>query len=175
MVGALKERIILSWPWRLIPHGEATIKKFITKVRVYWSDCDPAGILYYGNFFRFFEVAEEDLFYSLGRPRVEIYTQLQVGFPRVEAWCQYRKPARHGDLMEVTTWIGRRTQRSLRFHFEMRRAGDPELAAEGNYTVVCVNRKFQPVPVPPELIELLREYLPVITKRPAPATQGAAE
>ncbi len=134
-------------------------------MRVYWSDCDPAGILYYGNFFRFFELAEEDLFYSLGRSRVDLYSQLQVGFPRVEASCTYRKPARHGDMMEVTTWIGRRTQKTLLFHFEMRREGDPQIAAEGQYTVVCVNRKFQPVPIPAEMIELLGEYLPAQTER----------
>jgi len=93
----------------------------------------------------------------------------------VEAWCKYRKPARLGDLMEVTAWIGRRTQKSLRFHFEMRREGDPELAAEGNYTVVCVNRKFQSVPLPPELIELFGEYLPPAVERPVPTTQGPAE
>jgi acyl-CoA thioesterase FadM len=97
---------------------------------------------------------------------VEVYSQLQVGFPRVEAWAKYRKPARQGDLMEVTTWIGQRTRRSLVFHFEMRRDGDPELAAEGGYTVVCVSRpQFRPIPLPPELVELLQGYLPPLTER----------
>lgn len=92
----------------------------------------------------------------------------------MEAWCKFRKPARHGDLMEVTIWIGRRTQKSLLFHFEMRREGDPELAAEGHYTVVCVNRKFQSVAVPRELIELFGEYLPSLSHRPEQASEGAA-
>ncbi len=147
--------------------GEATIKKFTTKIRVYWSDCDVAGIAYYGNFFRFFEQAEEDLYFSLGRPRPSIYHDLQVGFPRVETWCRYYKPARMGDLLEITTWIGRRSERSMQFCFEVRRDGDPELAAEGHYSVVSINRKFQPIPLPEEVLHLLREYLPPVSKRAA--------
>ena len=147
---------------------EATIKRFTTKVRVYWSDCDAAGILYYANFFRFFEVAEEELYRSLGWPRVDILRDLQVGFPRVETWAKFLKPARQGDLMEVTTWIGKRTNKSMHFHFEVRREGDPELATEGNYTVVCVNRQFQPIPLPPVLIERMGDYLPPLTQRQPP-------
>ena len=163
-----------SRPIPYCPLREATIKKFTTKVRVYWSDCDPAGILYYGNFFRFFEIAEEELYYALGWSRVDVLHQLEVGFPRVEAACKFYKPARQGDLMEVTTWIARRSQKSMLFHFEMRREKDPELAAEGHYTVVCVNRQFRPIPLPPELLELLREYLPEPALGPAQLAGSAA-
>ena len=97
---------------------------------------------------------------------MEIYNQLQVGFPRVEAWCKFRKPARLGDLIEVTAWIGRRTQKSLLFHFEMRREGEADLVAEGHYTVVCVKRpQFHSISLPQEMIELLREYLPPLSHR----------
>src|SRR4051794_9362356 len=78
-----------------------SIKKFTTSFRIYWSDCDPAGIAFYGNFFRFFEYAEEELYASLGRPRPDILHDLQVGFPRVETWAKFYKPARQGDIMEV--------------------------------------------------------------------------
>ena len=132
---------------------------------MYWADCDSAGILYYGNFFRYFEIAEEEFYFSLGHPRIEIFTSLGVGFPRVEAWCKFFKPARQGDLMEVTAWIGRRTEKTLLFQFELRRDKDPELAAEGGYTVVCVNRKrFQSIPLPSQVLEYLQDYLPPVTK-----------
>jgi len=152
---------------------EAKIKKFTTKVRIYWADCDAAGIVYYGNFFRFFEIAEEDLYLALGRPRPAVYHQLQVGFPRVETWCRYYKPVQLGDLVDVTMWIERRTQRSMQFSFEVRREGEPELAAEGNYTIVCIDRQFQPVPFPEELLRLLGDYLPPVTARAASLTEEA--
>jgi acyl-CoA thioesterase FadM len=120
-------------------------------------------------------MAEEDLYYSLGWPRPEILRQLQIGFPRVETWARFRKPARQGDLMEVTTWIARRTRRSLLFQFELHREGDPELAVEGSYTVVCVNRLFHSIPLPPEFVERMREYLPPLSERTAPMAEGAGE
>jgi acyl-CoA thioester hydrolase len=146
---------------------EANIKKFRTKIRIYWSDCDAAGIAYYGNFFRFFEMGEEELFYSLGQSRPEIYRKHQIGFPRVETWCRYHKPARLGDLLEITVWIGRRSLRSIQFCFELRRDGELDLVAEGNYSLVCVNREFQPVPLPGDLLRLLGDYLPPASERTA--------
>ena len=163
--------IMVDWrPCRRHSCREAAIKKFTTRIRVYWADCDSAGILYYGNFFRYFEIAEEELYFSLGRPRVDIFNGLQVGFPRVETWCKFFKPARHGDLMVVTVWIGRRTEKTLLFQFELRRDGDTELAAEGGYTVVCVDRKrFQSIPLHSQVLEILQDYLP-----PATASTGKA-
>ena len=113
-------------------------------------------------------MAEEELFRSLGWPRVDILRDLQVGFPRVETWAKFIKPARQGDLMEVTTWIAKRTRRSLLFQFELRREGDPELATVGSYTVVCVNRQFQSIPLPPQLVERMGEYLPSLSERNLP-------
>ena len=105
---------------------------------------------------------------------MEILRQLQIGFPRVETWARFRKPARMGDLMEVTTWIAKRTTRSLLFQFELRREGDPELAVEGSYTVVCVNLQLKPVPLPQEFITRLQEYLPAFSERDRATAETAA-
>ena len=148
--------------------GEATItkahKKFTTKIRIYWSDCDAAGIVYYANFFSYFECAEEELFRAQGRGRPDVFRQLLIGFPRAETWCRFRKPVKMGDLIEVTLWIGKRTQRSLQYCFEVRRDGEEEVLAEAHYTVVCINRQFQPVPLPQEVLDLLGDYLPPVTE-----------
>lgn len=150
------------------------IKKFSTKIRVHWSDCDSAEIVYFPHFFRYFEIAEEELFTALGRPRWEFLHRLPVKFPRAEAWCRFRKPAREGDLIEVTTWIGKRTETSLVFQFEIRRDGDHALVAESHYRVVCVSRaQFQPAPWPVEVLDLLRDYLPPRTQHsPEPKRTG---
>ena len=145
---------------------EAAIKKFTTKIQVYWFDCDPAGIMYYGNMFKYFEMAEEDLYASLGRPRAQVFAEEKIGFPRVEAWARFRKPAPHGAWIVVTTWIEKRTEKSLLYCFEVRRDGEHDLVAEGSYWVVCVQRpEFQPVPLPPRVLELLKDYLPPVSRR----------
>jgi len=133
---------------------------------VYWFDCDPAGIMYFGNFFKYFEIAEEELFASLGLPRAQIFEKKKVGFPRVEAWARFRKPAPHGATVEITLSIEERTEKSLLYCFEARLDGHSELIVEGSYWVVCIQRpEFRPIPMLPEVLELLKDYLPPISRR----------
>src|SRR5678816_1430828 len=103
-----------------------SVQKVVVKLRVYWADCDPANILYTGNFFKYFEMAEEELYRAAGCPREVLLDGLNVRFPRVENNSRHFKPARLGDLLEVTAWIEQRTQKSLTFRFDMRREGDSE-------------------------------------------------
>ena len=91
-----------------VPHPE----KFRTKVHVYWHECDAARIAYYGNFLKWVEQAEEDLFVSRGQTRGAVYQRLQIGFPRVEVWIRYRKPARLSDTLTVDWWVEKRTRTS---------------------------------------------------------------
>ena len=105
------------------------------------------------------------MFLHLGRPRPSVFHELLVGFPRVETHCKYYKPARMGDLLEVTIWVAKRTQRTLQYCFEVRRDGEHDLVAEGNYTVVCINRQFKSVPIPHEVIELFGDFMPPMTER----------
>ncbi|MBI3933811.1 MAG: acyl-CoA thioesterase [Acidobacteria bacterium] len=120
--------------------------------------------MYYPHFFRYFEIAEEELYFTLGISTPRVMELYGIGFPRVETWARFHKPANHGELVAVTTWIERRTEKSMLFCFEVRREDD--LIAEGSYWVVCVRRPgFHPVAVPPEFLELLKDYLPPVSRR----------
>ncbi len=122
--------------------------------------------MFNGNFIRYFETAEEELYRAVGTPRQQLFDRLQIAFPRVETWARFRKPTRLGDLIAVTTWIEKRTEKSLLFCFEVRRDGEPEVIVEGSYWVVCVNLgRFQSIPVSPEILELLKDYLPPLSRR----------
>lgn len=138
-------------------------KPFTTRIHVYWHECDAAGIAFYGNFMKWLEVAEEDLFLSLGRPRAVIYRELQIGFPRVEVWIRFRKPARLSDTLEVTLRAEKRTRTSLVLRVELRREGESDLVAEATSRLVCINKEFQPVSIPDAVVSLLKDYLPPIT------------
>jgi YbgC/YbaW family acyl-CoA thioester hydrolase len=147
--------------------GEAGIHKtFTTRIQVYWFDCDPAGIMYFGNFFKYFEIAEEELFASLGVKRAHIFEEKKIGFPRVETWARFRKPAPHGAAVDVTLWIEKRTEKSLLYCFEVRLEGQKDVIVEGSYWVVCIQRpEFRSIPMPPEVLDLLKDYLPPVSRR----------
>ena len=62
-------------------------------LRVMWPDTDPAGIVWFGVFFRYFENAEEDLYRRLGSDRTTLLRSLNVFMPRTSLQSRFRSPA----------------------------------------------------------------------------------
>ena len=71
-------------------------------VRVRYAETDKMGVVYYANYFVWFEVARADLLRALGWSYREM-EQPGVWLPVIEAHCEYRRPARYDDEMEVRT------------------------------------------------------------------------
>lgn len=81
----------------------------IHHVTVGWGDCDPAEIVYYPNYFRWFDDATHALFRSVGLDIGALYKQYDVvGMPLAESGARYLLPSRFGDLLQiessVTSW-----------------------------------------------------------------------
>src|SRR5919202_595334 len=70
-------------------------------VRVIWPDTDPAGIVWFGVFFRYFENAEEELVRRLGRDRTQVINDLNIFMPRTSLDSRFRSPAKLGDELSV--------------------------------------------------------------------------
>src|SRR5260221_2429837 len=73
-------------------------------LRVMWSDTDPAGIVWFGVFFRYFEHAEEDLYRRLGSDRTALLRRLNIFMPRTSPQSGFRSPAKLGD--EIAVGVG---------------------------------------------------------------------
>src|SRR5262245_20648319 len=74
----------------------------VSRLRVRYAETDKAGIVYYANFFIWFEVARTDLLRAAGWT----YRGLEAdGFalPVIEAHCDYRKPALYDDEIDIRT------------------------------------------------------------------------
>lgn len=108
-------------------------------VRVHWADTDAAGIVWFGNFFRFFEEAEDELFRALGRTRLELIREFGILMPRVEASCRFRSPARAEEVLEVGIAVEEIGERRIHYRFEVRERDTRRLIAEGSYRVACVS------------------------------------
>jgi acyl-CoA thioester hydrolase len=125
--------------------------------RVEFSDTDMAGIMHYANFFRFMETAEHGFYRSLGFSVVLKDLDPPVGFPRVHAECDFKKPLRFEDLVEIHLLVREKKSKSISYSFRFRNlsASPPEEVARGIVTVVCVthapNGKMSAVPIPPEI------------------------
>ncbi len=98
-------------------------------VRIEWGDCDPAGIIFFPNYFRIFDHSTAMLFeIVLGMTKFEMFKNLEfTGWPLVRTQARFITPTRFGDDVAVASTIsfGRSS-----FEVEHRLSRDGELCAE---------------------------------------------
>lgn len=132
-----------------------TAYEFITTRRVEFSETDMADIVHFSNFCRYMEHAEHAFFRSLGRSIVD--PELGVGWPRVHMNCDFKKPLRFEDEVEIHLLVSAKTSKSISYQFRFRVEGTE--AARGALTVVCVRRneagEMKAANIPPEIAELI--------------------
>jgi YbgC/YbaW family acyl-CoA thioester hydrolase len=97
---------------------------FRTTRRVEFSDSDMAGIMHFANFFRFMEAAETEFLRTLGLSVSMNWEGQGIGFPRVSATCDFLKPARFEDVLEITVQVAKVGRKSVTYAFEFFKDGD---------------------------------------------------
>src|SRR5947208_1192574 len=113
--------------------------EFKANRRVEFSDTDMAGIVHYANFFRFMESAEHAFYRSLGFSVIMDQFDPPLGWPRVHAQCDYMKPLRFEDLVEIHLLVKEKKSKTLSYLFRFNRLNPEPLeeVARGSLTVVC--------------------------------------
>ncbi|MGE0799488.1 MAG: acyl-CoA thioesterase [Lautropia sp.] len=103
---------------------------FVTHYRVQFGDCDPANIVYFPNFYRWFDQATHALCEAAGYELVHVRSALAwVGFPIAEAGARFLRPATINDLLRIETRV--REWQPRRFLLEHRILRDDTLLVEG--------------------------------------------
>jgi len=125
-------------------------------VRVMWSDTDPAAIVWFGVFFRYFENAEEDLYRRLGCERTALLKELGIFMPRTSLQSRFKSPARLGEALSVGVGVADIADRRVTFAFDIHERGTNRLICDASYRVACVDAQtFAPVPFPRDIVSLL--------------------
>lgn len=126
-------------------------------LRVMWSDTDPAGIVWFGVFYRYFEHAEEDLYRRLGSDRTTLLRRLNIFMPRTSLQSGFRSPAKLGDEIAVGVGISEMTDRRIGFAFDIHERATGRLICETSYRVACVDATtFATRTFPAEIVSLLQ-------------------
>ena len=115
------------------------------EIRVIFGDTDQMGVVYYGNYMRFFESARADYWRSLGRSYQDLVAW-GVALPVIEAHCTYKRPAHYEDLLTVDVEVSELRGASLRFVYKITR-GDT-LLAEGHTRHAVVGPDGRPKALP---------------------------
>ena len=132
---------------------------FIIEEHVRWSDVDAAGIIFYGSYVRFIELAETELFRAAGLPYGEIFHRYDLLLPRVQVHTEFHYPARLDDRLRMAAYFGKVGRKSLTMNFEAIHLGANRLAAHGYLVLVCADRgTLESRALPPELVERLKPF-----------------
>jgi 4-hydroxybenzoyl-CoA thioesterase len=76
------------------------------KITVQWGDCDPGHIVYYPNFFRWFDNGTSELFSSVGLDLPQMFVDCGIlGIPILDAHSQFVRPSRFRDVITVVSGI----------------------------------------------------------------------
>lgn len=136
--------------------------------RVEFSDTDAAGIAHFSAFFRYMEQAEHDLLRSVGLSVLSHDAQGKISWPRVSVRCDYSRPVRFEDLLDVSVSIARLGEKSVTYRFAF--THHAQAVAQGEITAVCcrfpVGGTPQSMPIPAAIVEKLQPFVDAQDTRP---------
>jgi len=122
--------------------------------RVWFSDTDAQGVVYYGRYLPYFDHARVEYHRHLGpfsTPGAEFVMRASV--------VEYHAPARFDDLIETFVRIARIGRTSITYECAAYRLSDDLLMVTATQTAVLVDLSARrPTPVPEELREQVRAF-----------------
>jgi acyl-CoA thioester hydrolase len=138
----------------VISNPHATVLE--TRLRVRYAETDQMNVVYHSNYVVYFEVGRVEFMRQLGFTYREMELEDQLHLPVVEVRCRYKAPARYDDELLIRTHIARLRSSLIQFQYQILRAEDGVLLAEGESTHVAVNARMEKTPFPGKYMEVFR-------------------
>jgi acyl-CoA thioester hydrolase len=125
-------------------------------IRVRYAETDQMGVVYHSNYFIWFEIGRVELMRQLGSSYRDIEQNDGLFIAVAEARCRYKAPARYDDEVIVRTYLKNVRESLVNFGYELVRAGDGTLLAEGETTHIVTDKKMKPARLPEKYLHAFR-------------------
>ena len=129
------------------------------RLRVRYAETDQMGVVYHANYVVWFEVGRVELLRSLGFRYRDMERNEDCHIAVVDVRCRYKAPAMYDDEIVVRTELKNVRESLLHFGYEVLRAEDSTLLAEGETTHIVVNSKFEKTVLPEKYAKVLNTAL----------------
>lgn len=126
-----------------------------TKIRVRYKDTDRMGLVYYGNYLTFFEVARNEFMRDLGYSYARIEDD-GYGMVVIEASAKYHGNTHYDALLTVKSMICVVKRIRVRFDYHVF-DGNGKLIVSGYTEHACINEQKRPVRIPEKLLQILQK------------------
>lgn len=125
---------------------------FVTERRIRFSDCDPAGIVFYPQYFVLFNGALEDWVDALGIGFHRLVAGRRIGLPSVRIEADFQAVSRMGDRVNLVLEVERVGAKSITLAWRCLAADNGEVRMAMKQVVVTTSLEtHQAVPVPADL------------------------
>ena len=115
------------------------------KIKIYYEDTDAGGVVYYANFLRYMERARTEFLSDRGIDVAEYHNKGYL-FAVVHVDIHYKKPARLGEIIDITTEIIGMTNVTITLRHQIFR--NSTLLVEANVRVACIDKDGKPRRIP---------------------------
>jgi acyl-CoA thioester hydrolase len=128
-----------------------------THLRVRYAETDQMSVAYHSNHFIWFEVGRVELLRQLGFSYKEMEERDGCYIAVVDARCRYKVPVRYDEELVVRTRVGNVRGSLIHFIYELLRASDGVLLAEGETTHIVTGREMNKRELPEKYVLALKE------------------
>jgi acyl-CoA thioester hydrolase len=128
-----------------------------TRVRVRYAETDQMGVVYHSNHFVYFEVGRVELLRQLGFSYRDMEREDGCFIAVVDARCRYKAPVLYDDEVIVKTTLKKIRESLIHFHYELRRASDRALLAEGETAHIVTDAQMKITAIPQKYLQVFRE------------------
>jgi acyl-CoA thioester hydrolase len=128
-------------------------------IRVRYAETDQMGVVYHSNHFVWFEVGRVEFFRQLGFSYKDMEQQDGCHIAVVDARCRYKAPARYDDEVVVRTQLKNARESMVHFGYELLRASDGLLLAEGETMHVVIDREMKKTAIPAKYMAIFKDAI----------------
>jgi acyl-CoA thioester hydrolase len=130
-----------------------------TRLRVRYAETDQMGVVYHANHFIWFEVGRVELMRQFGFSYRDMEQNDGCFIAVVDARCRYKAPVHYDDEVIVRTHLRNVRESMLHFGYELLRAEDGMLLAEGETTHIVTNAQMKTITLPERYMTAFRQAL----------------
>jgi acyl-CoA thioester hydrolase len=129
------------------------------RLRVRYAETDQMGVVYHANHFIWFEVGRVEFLRQLGFSYRDMERNDGCSIAVVDARCRYRAPARYDDEIIVRTRLKNVRDSAVHFAYELVRASDGVLLADGETVHLVTDSEMKVREIPDNYRKAFREAL----------------
>jgi acyl-CoA thioester hydrolase len=135
-------------------HQSHTVNE--ARIRVRYAETDQMGVVYHSNHLVWFEVGRVELMRQMGFSYRDMEREDGLFIAVAEVKCRYRAPAYYDDEVLIRTQLKSVRESVVVFAYELLRADDGTLLAEGDTTHIVTNSKMKIAALPEKYLAVFR-------------------